>query len=425
MDQTSNPVSKREPKANITTVTARAKLTARREPYWARVSKGRYVGFRSSEKSEGSWIARLANEETGKQRYESLGALAGSTGAKRFDDAVEAARRWFELVEGGGGTKEVTTVRHACEAYVQFLRDDALKGDEQANDAAGRFRRYVYSDPKLADCALSSLKEVRLTAWRNELVKTEARVDRTKGNQTPTTAPRALSTVNRDMTALRAALNHARKKKHVASDSAWKQALKPFVNVDGRRSIYLDKDQRAELISKTTTSALSNFVHGLSILPLRVGAVAALRVGAFQANTGELFIGNDKAGARRSVMLGASATAVLKSLCADRKANEWMFLDPRGGKWTRKEWGSQLKAVVRTTNLPDDTVAYTLRHCAITDLVNHGLSAVAIARITGTSVEMIQKQYFHLLERHSRDALEVLAIPGIAAEATGTLEPAT
>lgn len=160
---------------NITSVSGRSRLKHRREPYWARLSKGRYLGFRPAAKGDGTWIARLADEATGKQRYQSLGTLDGVLPSDRYDTAAKEAGVWFLHVDGGGGGKEVKTVRQACEAYVQYLRAEPGKGDASADDAAGRFRRYVYSDAKLAECALVALKEARLLAWRNGLVETEGR----------------------------------------------------------------------------------------------------------------------------------------------------------------------------------------------------------------------------------------------------------
>lgn len=396
---------------NITSVSGRSRIKPRREPYWARLSKGRYLGFRTTAKGDGTWIARLADDATSKQRYKSLGALESVVPSDRYDVAAKEATAWFSVIEGCGGSKTVTTVREACEGYVQYLKEQPEKGDGPAGDALGRFKRYVYNDGKFADSALASLKEARLLVWRNRLVATEARVDRTKGNAAPQTRPRALSTVNRDMASFRAALNWAHERGHVVSDAAWRNALKPFSNVDGRRELYLEPAQRGELISAAGSPELAALLRGISTLPLRVGAIAALKIGSFNPITGELFVGVDKAGKRRSIVVPDSAVEFLKGLADGRKATDWLFCRADGSQWKKKDWGSELKTAVRSANLPQSTVAYTLRHSGITDLVGHGLDVLTIARLSGTSVEMIEKQYFHLLERRSKAALEVLALP--------------
>lgn len=60
----------------------------------------------------------------------------------RFDAAQDAARQWFTHM-GRGGTSGVVTVRQACEQYVEFLRNERRKA-AAANDAEGRFKRWVY-----------------------------------------------------------------------------------------------------------------------------------------------------------------------------------------------------------------------------------------------------------------------------------------
>jgi hypothetical protein len=55
----------------IDTVSARAKLPPRREPYWQRVSSGLYLGFRKmTRESVGSWVIRF-RDQTGRQAFES------------------------------------------------------------------------------------------------------------------------------------------------------------------------------------------------------------------------------------------------------------------------------------------------------------------------------------------------------------------
>ena len=62
---------------HIDKVSERTKLKPRREPYWAKVSKGAYLGFRKmAANSEGTWVARCLDEVTGKQQYRALGDLS-------------------------------------------------------------------------------------------------------------------------------------------------------------------------------------------------------------------------------------------------------------------------------------------------------------------------------------------------------------
>src|SRR5688500_12464201 len=72
----------------------RQSLKPRREPYWTRVQRGQYIGFRKLDSGSETWIARLRAMHGGefKHFYESLGP---ATKESDFDQAKTAAERWF------------------------------------------------------------------------------------------------------------------------------------------------------------------------------------------------------------------------------------------------------------------------------------------------------------------------------------------
>lgn len=78
------------------------------------------------------------------------------------------------------------------------------------------------------------------------------------------------------MTALRAALNAALEDGYVQNALAWKEPLKAM-KADGRRNLYLDRNQRRSLLEHISDEARP-FVTALCLLPVRPGALAALRV---------------------------------------------------------------------------------------------------------------------------------------------------
>ena len=94
--------------ARIDSRSARDRLPIRPEPYFARVGKGRYLGYR---KGPGTWIARFRDSE-GKQHYKSLGiaddvievsdpeemsfAVLRDRDVLTFDQAQVIAGDWFQ-----------------------------------------------------------------------------------------------------------------------------------------------------------------------------------------------------------------------------------------------------------------------------------------------------------------------------------------
>ena len=60
---------------------------------------------------------------------------------------------------------------------------------------------------------------------------------------------------------------------------------------------------------------------------------------------------------------------------------------------------------------PAAAAAYALRHSTITDLIAlHRLDTLTVAQLSGTSLQMIEKHYGHLLREHAAKALASLTL---------------
>jgi hypothetical protein len=118
-------------KLNLDRVDSRCKLAPRRDPYWQRLTQGRYVGFRLLTKgTAGTWLARFYDGE--KYAYQPLGDFALLQEKERFDAAKKAADEWFRHLDLGGSVAS-GTLRSACEAYVDHMR--MQKGDEAGQES--------------------------------------------------------------------------------------------------------------------------------------------------------------------------------------------------------------------------------------------------------------------------------------------------
>jgi site-specific recombinase XerD len=391
----------------IDTVEARAKLKARPAIYWQRLSTGQHIGLRKlSPASSGTWIARAYDDAAGKQIKRSLGAFDDLPANKRFDAAKKAAEEWFDHL-GRGGTAETITVRKACENYVDHVRDD-LKAEDRANDIDARFKRRVYRET-IAKMILQKINKQHVDAWRRKLEKTPVVANPYAAVEDQVTRERSKSSVNRDMTALRAALNHAHDSGAVTTDMAWRVALRPAKNVDGRRDIYLDRAQRRALIEKAPTD-VAQLLTGMSLLPLRPGALAGLTVANFDKRLGVLVIGKDKAGKDRRIKLPKATAAFIEGHAKDKTPAAPLLARADGLAWTKDAWKKPIKAAALAAELPAATTAYAMRHSVITDLVTNGLDLLTVAQLSGTSVAMIEKHYGHHRQDHAAAALAELAL---------------
>lgn len=389
---------------SITTVKARDALPPRHGPYWHRLAKGCFLGFqKTSATAPGTWVARF-REDDGRETRRSLGGFGDRPPSDRFDAAKAAADEWFRH-KGRGGTSEARTLRQVCESYVAHLRDEGR--EDSAHDAEGRFRRWIYSDAKLSATPIMKLTARQVDDWRKALRKTPA-IPQDKRKQA--TRPRSESSLNRDMTTLRAALNLALENGDVTSDHAWRVKLKPIKAADNRRDVYLDVAQRRKLIEHAPGD-LASFLRALCLLPLRPGAVAALNAGHFDKRLSTLVIGKDKSGAERRITL-PPATAAFFAEQAKRKLPAAPLLARADGRqWDKDAWKGPIRDAVKAAGLPAAATAYVLRHSTITDLIAiHRLPTLTVAQLAGTSVAMIEKHYGHLLQDHAREALAGLAL---------------
>lgn len=306
----------------------------------------------------------------------------------RHDAAKRAAQDWFVHL-GKGGTAEAVIVKAACKNYVKHVRD--TRRDKPADDLDMRFKRWIYDD-SLAGTELGKLTKTKLEAWRKALAKTPVVINRDKRIE-PVTRPRAASSVNRDISALRAALNYAHDAGQVTTDLAWRVALRPTKNADGRRDAYLDLAERKALASKTAPD-LALRLRGLSLVPLRPGALAAHR--QFRQATG---CADDRQGqGRQGPPYQASRSdggALLRASGEQAAQRASVRSGQRKGLEQGRLEGADQGSSSQRQACNQHHGLYALRHSVITDLVTVGLDLLTVAQWSGTSVVMIERRYGH------------------------------
>jgi integrase len=388
----------------IDTVDARSRLKPRAEPYWTRINAGCQLGFRKmTSTSTGTWVAKFRDADEDRREKRSLGDFDALPPSQRYDSAKAVAEEWFKHLRKGGTSGKIT-VRTACDTYVEHLRNSG-KG-KSADDAKRRFAQYVNETP-LGKIELQKLKPRDIETWRKSLATRMATPqDKTKAP----TRPRSPSTLNRDMTPLRAALNLALADGHVTTDAAWKAKMRPLKDADRRRDVYLDLTQRRALIAKAP-SDLGLLLSALSLVPLRPGAMAALVAGNFDKRLSTLTIGKDKHGQDRKITLPPVTATFFAEQCKDKLPTAPLLARADGSAWNKDAWKYPVKDAVIAAELPAAATAYALRHSTITDLIAlHRLDTLTVAQLSGTSLLMIEKHYGHLLREHASKALASLTL---------------
>lgn len=376
---------------DLTTKTYRKDLEPRREPYWSRLNEGLYLGYRVLQKAPlhiGTWIAR--SQDGAKKTYQALGQH------ELYDDAKKAALAWAGRVEAGV-TDKPPTVQAACEHYVTHQRTE--KSDKAANDAEGRFKRLVYGTA-FGKTKLDKLNTIKVRAWRNAQIP--------KGDDfDDDTVRRAKDSTNRNLATLKAALNLAHRDRLTSSDDAWK-TVTAFEKVGKRRTIFLNTDERRKLVAQCG-DGLRELVIALLMTGIRPGELAGCDVADFDKITGTLTIRISKTEAR-TVPLSTAAIEHFKTATKDRIGAAPLIPDGFGKRWNKDAWKKPFKAAVVAAGLPEKTVMYTLRHCAITELIAGGMDSHLVAKIAGTSTAMIDANYGHLRVDKTRALMDKTAM---------------
>jgi integrase len=381
------------PTTKLKSKTARAALKPRREPYWHCLTVGVYVGYRRSAEGAGTWISRKLQQGSKKYLLHSLGALPDVAMEDQFDEAAKLTQAWAGGV-AAGVTHRAVTVADACRAYVKHQKTH--KSAANSEDAEGRFRRLVYSDP-IGAVQLERLRTTLVRDWLNAQLDDDGDEDDLR---------RSKDSANRNLTALKAALNLARDDKLVLDDRGWKTVGR-FASVGKRRERFLTQADRTKLLANCEPD-LAALVTTLLLTAVRPGEIAAADVDDFNPKQGTLQL-SGKTGAR-VVTLSTTAQKFLAAQVGEKPGDAPLLTDSFENRWNKDSWKKGFKLAVRAAKLPEDVVLYSIRHAAISEMIAGGVDAFTVARLSGTSTTMIDKHYGHLRHEQTRDRLDAVKL---------------
>jgi len=372
----------------IDTHAKRKKLTPKREPYWHKLGKGCFLGFRKTKNKHGTWIGRTQKEQ--RKKYTSLGSDHELT----FEGASSKALKWFKSDPfDSEPAKTDYTISIAVDDYIAHLKI------HNSEDAAYRTQKQLSKHliPKLGNTKLKSLKTVEFKKWRESLIAPASNIKKTL----------AKATANRILSSAKASFNLALENEHIQSDSGWKKVT-AFTGANKRRDLFLSEKQ-VNLLLNSCSGDFLELVRTHLLTGTRPGELTEATVTDFDKNNGTLFIRKSKTGPRL-IHLHDSVTAFILNLTQNKSKSELIFTNDNK-EWDKKSWGDQLKEVVITNSaskkagatasaaeiedmsLPDETIMYSLRHYYISKAILAGLPLQAVAENCGTSVKMIEQHY--------------------------------
>lgn len=401
----------------IDTATARDKLPLRRQPYWHKVLPGRFIGYRKmTEGKAGTWLARARID--GRDVFHPLDGV--NEAQDPFKAADEKARAWFKQVGRFEDQAKVApwklTVGQVLARYVdKVTKESEAKGTYTRRRFEQLVAPYIPEGGELpfVQYPFASLRADDFADWREWMTALPTCAKRTKKDgsaRKDAGKARAVSTVNRDLNTIRAAFNDA--KRAFKFDDHWSEELSPNIaGEDPAARAYIPREDRDKLVAAAEEVApyFVPFLRCHILTPFRPGAIAQLTVGNYSPRDHFVTVKKDKAGAGRKVITSPEVRELFDAARKDRIGNAPMFVTKEGKEWTADRWNKVFKRVVKAAGLDPTLSVYSLRHSAITDLVQARVDLAAVAKMAGTSLVMIEKHYYHLTNDTALAALAVLS----------------
>jgi len=400
--------------ANLETRTARHRLPIRSEPYWRGLEKGFALGYRRRARG-GTWLARR-RDEAGSYAEHRIGTtddLQDADGVVILDysQAQRAARQWWRTErrrEEGHDTPEGPfTVKDAIDDYLKAYE---RRGGKAVYDARRTVEAHIL--PSLGGITVAKLTARKITDWHHGLSEKRARARTRQGRkqnfrkvETGSDAIRKRrATANRILTVLKAALNHAWKAGHVASDDAWRR-VKPFQAVETARVRYLSEAECVRLVN-ACEPAFRNLVRAALLTGCRYSELATMHVADFSADAGVVTVRESKAGKPRHVVLTNEGQRLFASLTAGKLGNDPIFMRRDGRTWDKSHQLRPMLEACHRAKIKPAVSFHVLRHTHGSTLAMRGVPMGVIAEQLGhADTRMTEKHYAHLAPSYVADTI--------------------
>ncbi|MGQ0546107.1 MAG: tyrosine-type recombinase/integrase [Betaproteobacteria bacterium] len=171
--------------------------------------------------------------------------------------------------------------------------------------------------------------------------------------------------------------------------------------------MFLRAEQRRRLLEHAN-GAFRNLAEAALLTGARDGELRELTAGDFDRRRKTLSIRKGKTGAR-SVPLSDAAVALLTGLARNKLPAAYLFTRDDGKPWQHSDQDELMREAAKGAKLPKGTVFYTLRHTFIASAITGGMDIHTVAKITGTSVRIIEEHYGKLLQDDARERLNRIA----------------
>lgn len=359
---------------DFTSKTARKRLTPRDSAYFVNIGGGSALGYRRRYADRaGKWLLRTTNATTGKYEKSIIGDA---------DDFIEADGGAILSYSQALAKISSQTNKDAGNIYVQEALDSwaawkakTASSSKQVADFANTAKRIGRAFGRLT---LNSLKSSHVISWR------DAFVDGDENKQA------RMSTANRALANLKAALNKTADEHSFKGDRVWNAVSKfPARASHGARMVILTTEQEDAVISAARPD-VGNLLRALQMTGARYGEVRQIL--CEDVHGVSLYLRAGKTGPR-TIVLSDVKGAWFHQLAKDRPPKEHLFLRHDHTPWPDGGHLKLVQSAIKELQLPRGASSYSFRHKFISDALTSGVPISAVAKHCGTSAAMIEKNY--------------------------------
>ncbi len=376
------------------------KLGVRKEPYWRLVSEGCHVGYYRGARV-GKWVARFRHPGSGsayaKTTVGEADDVRDADGEMilSFEQADAAARRWFNEVAYGGGSRTAVTVGDALDAYVKGFTGKSFASTKARVDAILR--------PALGHLKILSLTRKTVSDWHKARAQSSAMLRTRKGaekrNERAAVTDEAVrsrrATANRDLTVLKAALNRFAEDHSGLPVNAWRE-VKPFKGVDNAKLRYLSDDEARRLVN-ACDAEFKPMVQASLLTGARYGELATIRVSDIDLRARTMWLRETKAGKPRVAYLETEGARLFSASVAGKPGNAFVFTRPDGKPWNASQQARFVQRACENGHVTPRATFHDLRRTYGARLAMQGTSMSVIAEALGHADERItRRHYAHL-----------------------------
>ncbi len=425
--------------SSIQSRTARGNLVPRTEPYYRSLQRGLALGYRRG-KYGGSWLARMHDPVRAAYSEIKIGPADDESGRTvqglTYDEATQRAREIFaeEVARRTSGVRpgsKRTTIADVLDRYVEGYTSGAarrgekpgrdlknlnsilnvhirpalghLRLDQINSDLLEKFKAGLAKSPKLSRTGMpanSGRKDIRKQSndpGRDQEDDREAEEERLRKRK---------ARANRIITPLRAALNYAIKQKLIASDSAWKHALKPFPDVDGITVRYLTLEE-CQRLQNHCDDDFRPIIMGALFTGGRYGSLRLLRANDVDFVSRTAVFRATKSGKRQSVKLTIPACKFLKVQIAGKSGSDYVFVKDSGKGWRPSDQARRIGDACSRAAIRPPITFHELRDTFASHLVMGGVPILTVSQLLGhADVRVTQKHYAHLAPDYLQRAVD-------------------